>query len=141
MRILRSERSERLEGGAVRALPGFHRRRFQARLDLARDVIARCLVRSRMPPVISRLTLATVLAGVLGAPATAEPCNPVIDGTYCATQNVRRSPAPSGGYFAPIQGIARDIAPSWSDPPATLGGITFRGGETCIGLLRRGVCN
>jgi hypothetical protein len=39
-----------------------------------------------------------------------------------------------------MQGIARDIGP-WQDQPATLGAFTFRGGETCIGLFRRGVCN
>ena len=29
----------------------------------------------------------------------------------------------------------------WQDQPDTLGAFTFRGGETCIGLFRRGVCN
>ena len=91
--------------------------------------------------VMSRVALAAVLAGVLGAPASAEPCNPVIDGTYCATQVIRKRDEPiSGSKLAPMQGIARDIGP-WTDQPATLGGITFRGGETCIGLLRRGACS
>jgi|SRR6185503_8583847 hypothetical protein len=92
-------------------------------------------------PVISRTSLAAVLS-VLGTSALAEPCNPVIDGTYCATQTIRRdnSSASSGIRLSPMQGIARDIGP-WSDQPATLGAITFRGSESCIGLFRRGVCN
>src|SRR5262245_17229656 len=91
--------------------------------------------------VISRTTLTAILTGTLVASAAAEPCNPVIDGTYCATQVIRkRDVSASGSKFAPMQGIARDIGP-WTDQPATLGGITFRGSETCIGLLRRGACN
>ena len=89
----------------------------------------------------ARIVLAVILAGVLGAPALAEPCNPVIDGTYCATQTIRRENASrsSGSMFSPIQGIATGIGPP--DQPATLGAITFRGSETCIGLFRRGICN
>jgi hypothetical protein len=95
--------------------------------------------------LIVRPLLAAVLLCAPGGPAPAEPCNPVIHGTYCATQ-----PNPSlesstyssrGGYFAPVQGIGRDIGPA-TDAPATLGGITFRGGgQTCIGLFRRGECS
>jgi len=96
-------------------------------------------------PVIVRTILVAVLLGAAAAPAAAQPCNPVIDGTYCATQpnprvNWSGSSSRGGGYFAPIQGITSDLGPSW-DSPATLGGITFRGGQTCIGLFRRGVCN
>lgn len=70
------------------------------------------------------------------------PCNPIIDGTYCATQMSRRPPAPStaDGKFRPMEGIARDIVPG-QDQPGTLGAITFRGSERCIGLLRRSACN
>jgi hypothetical protein len=91
--------------------------------------------------VIARFVLSAVLAGV-GAPALAEPCNPVIDGTYCATQTIRREndTRSSGVRLSPIQGIARDIGPS-TDSTATLGAITFRGSETCIGLFRRGACS
>jgi hypothetical protein len=93
--------------------------------------------------MIARIVFAVVLAGALSVPALAEPCNPVIDGTYCATQTIRRENAAtsSGGIrLSPMQGIARDIGP-WTDQPATLGGITFRGSETCMGLFRRGSCN
>jgi len=87
------------------------------------------------------MTLIALLAGAFGAPAVAETCNPVIDGTYCETANIRRSNAsPPTNPFGPMQGIARDMGPSM-DQPGTLGGITFRGNQTCIGLLRRGACS
>ena len=91
---------------------------------------------------IARMVLVAVLLGAAAARALAQPCNPVIDGTYCATQPHPRVDwsTRSGGYFAPIQGITSDLGPS-TDQPATLGAITFRGGQTCIGLFRRGVCN
>jgi hypothetical protein len=93
---------------------------------------------------VSRSALVTTLLLMLGAPAMAQPCNPVIDGTYCAEEasrraNVARSPT----RLPPIRNIADDFSPG-QDPeqPATLGAITFRGnGTRCIGLLRRGACN
>src|SRR5690349_2407912 len=91
--------------------------------------------------VIARMTFVALLTGAFGAPAAAQSCNPVIDGTYCETANIRRPPASAPtSPFGPMQGIARDIGPSL-DQPATLGGITFRGNQTCMGLLRRGVCS
>jgi hypothetical protein len=81
---------------------------------------------------------------MLGAPAMAQPCNPVIDGTYCATQTIRRSDAPTSSGVSvqglSMHGLARDMGP-WTDQPGMLGGITSRGGATCIGLLRRGTCS
>lgn len=62
-------------------------------------------------------------------------CNPLIDGTYCASQ---------GGPINPpamprIQSMASDLG--GGDPPATLGAITFSGsGAACIGLFRRLSC-
>ena len=81
---------------------------------------------------------------MLGVPAMAQECNPVIDGTYCATEGVRRrdNSTSSGSKFGTIQGIqgiASDMTFS-GDQPATLGAITFRGRETCMGLFRRGSC-
>ena len=91
--------------------------------------------------MISRMTFVALLTGALAAPAAAQSCNPVIDGTYCETANIRRPNAsPSTNKLAPMQGIARDIGP-WTDQPGTLGGITFRGNQTCIGLMRRGACS
>src|SRR5262245_57180704 len=91
------------------------------------------------------LALATALALIWQAAAIAQqPCNPVIDGTYCAEQGRFSSSVSSSGRsmpnLQPIQSIANDIMPD-PDRPATLGAINFRGGSNCIGLLRRGACN
>jgi hypothetical protein len=71
-----------------------------------------------------------------------QPCNPVIDGTYCATQMPRQAPSTrqSGVTMSPIEDLGSAISGTPTSP-ATLGGISFRGGTTCIGLLRRGACN
>jgi hypothetical protein len=97
-----------------------------------------------MEYAVSRIALVAVLLLMLGVPAMAQPCNPVIDGTYCAEEASRRAnraTSPTG--LPPIRNIADDFSPG-QDPeqPATLGAITFRGnGTRCIGLLRRGACN
>ncbi len=75
------------------------------------------------------------------SPAIAQNCNPVIDGTYCAEQ--MRSGSGSSRSCVTMNPI-RDLGSSISGTPtspATLGGISVRGGSTCIGLLRRGACN
>jgi hypothetical protein len=72
------------------------------------------------------------------------PCNPVIDGTYCATA--------ASNTTTPIQSLASDLS-GGSDPPgainiagggyqpATLGAINFGGfGANCIGLFRQRSC-
>jgi len=82
-----------------------------------------------------------VLAAAFTIPTSAQPCNPVIDGTYCASQ--MRTPAASAQTveIAPIQSLSRDLSIGGTSP-ATLGAITFGGnGTTCIGILRRGACN
>ena len=87
-----------------------------------------------------RIVLATILLITLCAPALAQPCNPVIDGTYCAEESSRRSnTSTSSAQLAPIG--AFDVVGAGADRPATLGGITFSGNSRCIGLLRRGACN
>ena len=89
---------------------------------------------------MSRITiLAPLVTLALAAPAMAEPCNPVIDGTYCATENIRRSNAPTSSGVS-LQGMARYVGPR-TDQPGMLGGITSRGGTTCIGLMNRGSCS
>ena len=85
----------------------------------------------------------TILLAIPGATA-AQPCNPVIDGTYCASQPGRIGADPSrpsrGATMTPIQGLGGDLVGPREDP-ATLGAITFRSdGLACIGLLRRGNC-
>jgi len=90
---------------------------------------------------MSRMLVVVILLLVLDASGFAEPCNPVIDGTYCATNmGSRPDNSTSGQRFAPIRNIGGDIS-TGSDQPATLGAITFSGSTRCIGLLRRGNCN
>ena len=88
-----------------------------------------------------RITLAIVLLGPLEIAATAQPCNPVVDGTYCASQAGRSvDSAMRTTSFTPIQGIGQDLSTSREDP-VTFGAVTFRGdGTKCIGLLTRGNC-
>lgn len=90
------------------------------------------------------IRLLSALSFLLAIPvAAAQPCNPVIDGTYCASQpgRVAADPSPpSRGSMTPIQGLGGDLVGA-RDDPATLGAITFRSdGLACIGLLRRGNC-
>jgi hypothetical protein len=85
--------------------------------------------------------VALIIVAILRADGSAQPCNPAIDGTYCAEQMSKRpagTPAPSGSnpslggdFFS----IVRE------NDPATFGAITFSGGSRCIGLLRRSNCN
>ena len=91
--------------------------------------------------MIRVLTGVVILLTMFGTPSTAQPCNPVIDGTYCASQPRRAATGPSPGIsLTPMQSIARDVA-STRDDTATIGAITFRGdGTRCIGLMRRGNC-
>jgi hypothetical protein len=88
------------------------------------------------------VALAIALAFFPDTHASAQTCNPVIDGTYCASEGALRPSwtAPSRNTFAPMRGIANDLT-FGSQQPATLGAATFRGGERCIGLLRRTACN
>jgi hypothetical protein len=59
-----------------------------------------------------------------------KPCNPLIDGTYCASA----SSAPQ------IHSLSNDLAIG-EDPPATLGANTFRAGQNaCIGLFGPSSC-
>jgi len=90
-----------------------------------------------------RLNIIAVFVAVAAGGATAQTCNPAIDGTYCATQmqrGPRQSPGPAartmpGMQFGSTFSTARD-------QPGTLGAITFNGdGSRCLGLLRRFSCN
>jgi hypothetical protein len=78
-----------------------------------------------------------------GMTGAQQPCNPVIDGTYCASQPIRRpsqsAPGRSGVTIQPVQSIANDLSLN-RDQPGTFGAISFQGSSTCIGLLRRGAC-
>jgi hypothetical protein len=94
----------------------------------------------------SRLVLAAVVALTLAASGHAQPCNPAIDGTYCASQPDPGLISGSGSGSDLLSGARIDLGPSPSQPglydtPATLGAVTFGGGTSCIGLLRRARCN
>jgi hypothetical protein len=94
--------------------------------------------------------VAAFAAGTLGGIATAqqpantaaEPCNPVIDGTYCATQGGRAGRGSSSSVnMGSIQSLSGDLSLG-QDSPATFAGISFNSGSTtCIGLFRRASCN
>jgi hypothetical protein len=61
-----------------------------------------------------------------------QPCNPVIDGTYCASAG--------DSSASTMQSLSSDLAIR-GDDAATFGGITFSGsGSACIGLFRRIDC-
>jgi hypothetical protein len=69
-------------------------------------------------------------------------CDPLIDGTYCATQGGRTF---SGGgsssvNMGSIQSLSGDLSLG-QNSPATFAGVSFSGGTTCMGLLRRAGCN
>lgn len=69
-----------------------------------------------------------------------QPCNPVVDGTYCASAGGDAAViSQSSPAMPPIQSISSDLGIG-GDPPATLGGINISGGSTCIGLFRRMSC-
>jgi len=90
------------------------------------------------------LPATVLLAGSLIAAAAAEePCNPIIDGTYCATNMPRNRGyvRPSSG-MTPLEDYSR-LVPSTAvgGTPGTLIGIGTQGNRTCFGLLRRSACN
>lgn len=92
---------------------------------------------------IERALFAALMTVILPRAASTEPCNPIIDGTYCATQmpQGRTSQSPSRG-MAPVRSLGNDF--NWStsqDSPGTLGSISFRGGGSrCVGSLIRSRC-
>jgi hypothetical protein len=96
--------------------------------------------RKRLCAVPVAIAVAAVLL-TAGLPADGEePCNPVIDGTYCASQPLRPKTSESSTRLRPIQGTKGGFALT-RDQPATLGAITFQGSSRCFALLRRSVCN
>src|SRR6476620_50971 len=91
---------------------------------------------------VARIAIVTILVVAFCTPVIAQPCNPAIDGTYCASQpssrlndpppSSRSNPSFGGDFFSITQGT----------DPATLGAFTFQSnGTRCIGLLRRSSCN
>jgi hypothetical protein len=93
--------------------------------------------------LVHRALMGILALAALSTVRAAAQCNPVIDGTYCASQSVRSNPAarPGSVGMQPVNSIARDLSVG-RDQPATFGAITFQGGGSrCVGLLRRGACN
>ena len=92
---------------------------------------------------VSRTAVMTIFIVALSTPGIAQPCNPAIDGTYCASQpnsrldnslsaSSRSNPSIGSDFFSSVRG----------NDPATLGAITFQSnGTRCVGLLRRSSCN
>jgi hypothetical protein len=90
------------------------------------------------------LTAAFLAASLTGAAAADEPCNPIIDGTYCATNMPKKSGQvrSSSSSMTELEDYSR-LVPSAAvgGTPGTLIGIGTRGERTCFGLLRRSACD
>ena len=86
---------------------------------------------------------AMVTALVPGVAVAQVPCNPAIDGTYCATANIRSRPDPlSTEPTTRDTGLGRAVSGAgFYEQPATLGAITFGSSQRCIGLIRRVNCS
>lgn len=97
----------------------------------------------RAAAVVSGAAVAMALSALPPVPRAdaQQPCNPIVDGTHCATQMGGSRPAAGGGTsLPPIGSIAADISPG-QERAATLGAITFQGyGSRCVGLLRQSNC-
>jgi hypothetical protein len=90
--------------------------------------------------MVIRIIIALFLLVLVNELGGAQPCNPAIDGTYCAGAPNSRPPAASSTDRR-FESLGASLSASQYDQPATLGAITFRGdGTSCIGLLRRGIC-
>jgi hypothetical protein len=72
-----------------------------------------------------------------------EPCNPIVDGTYCATQMPKYSSSNSSSGLRPIDDMSQLVPNSavGGSQPATLVGVSFQGNGRCFGLLRRSACD
>jgi hypothetical protein len=90
------------------------------------------------PSIVALYAAALVAVMVVGTSAQT-PCNPAIDGTYCATAGI------PGRSQAPDSPRRDSLGPAVSgrgfyEQPATLGAITFGSNGRCIGLVRRVNC-
>lgn len=87
--------------------------------------------------------MAMLAASLTAAAAADEPCNPIIDGTYCATNMPKKSGhvRSSGSSMTGLEDYSR-LVPSAAvgGTAGTLIGIGTRGDRTCFGLLRRSAC-
>jgi hypothetical protein len=88
-----------------------------------------------------RITLTVVLLILFQASGNAQPCNPVIDGTYCASQAIKAPNKPTMSADPQAGGLGAILSsPPGVDEPGTLGAFTFSSdGKRCLGGLLRGV--
>jgi hypothetical protein len=90
------------------------------------------------------LAMGVLAASLTAAAAADEPCNPIIDGTYCATNMPKKTGyvRSSGSSMTGLEDHSR-LVPSAAvgGTPGTLIGIGTRGDRTCFGLLRRSACD
>jgi hypothetical protein len=90
---------------------------------------------------MSRIVFVAVLMFATATGVHTQGCNPAIDGTYCAlVPTSNKSASASVGRSVPL-GLGSGLSPGSYEQPAKLGTITFGGGTSCIGLLRRVSCN
>ena len=90
---------------------------------------------------MSSIVFVAVLMFATATGVRSQGCNPAIDGTYCASVPSLNKPASaSAGRSVPI-GLGSALSSGSYEQPAKLGTITFGGGTSCIGLLRRVSCN
>lgn len=89
--------------------------------------------------VLSYWTFALVLLGTCAAMGQL-PCNPAIDGTYCATAGIKDQTDLSSAAKATRESFGTMSGAGFYEQPATLGAITFSSSGRCIGLIRRTSC-
>ena len=95
-----------------------------------------------LPPVLA-LATAMVAGLAIGAMAAEEPCNPILHGTYCATNMPKQTGhVRSSSGMTALEDYSR-LVPSAAvgGTPGTLIGIGTQGNRTCFGLLRRSACD
>jgi hypothetical protein len=94
-------------------------------------------------PKVLLLAAAMLVGSLTAAAAADEPCNPIIDGTYCATNMPKnRGYVRSSGGMKPLENYSGLVPSSAVGGTAgTLIGIGTQGGRTCFGLLRRSTCD
>jgi len=98
-----------------------------------------------MNNALAYLALMAAASLVMTIPAEADqPCNPIVDGTYCATHMPKYSSSNGSSTGLRPIGDTSQLVPTSSvggNQPATLVGISFQGNGRCFGLLRRSVCD
>jgi hypothetical protein len=96
--------------------------------------------RTNLRNVLTMLAGAVIAAANVAPGMAQKPCNPAIDGTYCASQGKLDLSLPPQPNFQPIQSLGGDLTTPQTQP-GTFGAITFQSdGTRCVGLFRRSEC-